>query len=205
MHFCKGVIRRQGGVVCEHFLNVKQEFAMEFYADVAGVQFVGYSLFTAENGAYQGNMLAPDDDIEEVLTAYISKEKLAAAREALCGIMQKQLSDSGYCGYFGIDMMLYDNGDGCRLNPCMEINLRMNMGVVSRIFYDRFVACGRKGIYRVRFFKQPGEAYGFHMEMQAAHPLVVENSRVVGGYMSLVPVTPENRYVAYVTIGDDIC
>ncbi|MBR5478168.1 MAG: hypothetical protein IKV19_06985 [Bacteroidaceae bacterium] len=205
VHFCKGVIRRQGGVVCEHFLNVKQEFAMEFYADVAGVQFVGYSLFTAENGAYQGNMLAPDDDIEEVLTAYISKEKLAAAREALCGIMQKQLSGSGYCGYFGIDMMLYDNGDGCRLNPCMEINLRMNMGVVSRIFYDRFVACGRKGIYRVRFFKQPGEAYSFHMQMQAAHPLVVENSRVVGGYMSLVPVTPENRYVAYVTIGDDIC
>ena len=38
VHFCKGVIRRQGGVVCEHFLNVKQEFAMEFYADVAGVQ-----------------------------------------------------------------------------------------------------------------------------------------------------------------------
>ena len=26
-HFCKGVIRRQGGVVCEEFLFSKKEFA----------------------------------------------------------------------------------------------------------------------------------------------------------------------------------
>ena len=205
VHFCKGVIRRQGGVVCEHFLNVKQEFAMEFYVDVAGVHFVGYSLFTAENGAYVGNQLASDDDIEGLLTAYISKEKLVAVREALCGIMQNKLSGSGYCGYFGIDMMLYDNGEGCCLNPCMEINLRMNMGVVARVFHDRFVCRGSRGIYRVRFFKQPGEALCIHQELQAAHPLKVDGGRVVEGYMNLVPVTHENRYIAYVTIGEDIC
>ena len=205
VHFCKGVIRRQGGVVCEQFLNAKQEFAMEFYADAGDVRFVGYSLFTAENGAYVGNMLAPDSEIEKHLTEYISVETLYKVKECLCDIMRGLLADSGYCGYFGIDMMLYDNGDGCRLNPCMEVNLRTNMGVVSRLFYDRFVHVDSRGIYRVRFFKQQGEAWGFHQEMQASRPLEVENGRVVKGYMHLAPVTPDNRYIAYVIIGGDIC
>lgn len=206
VHFCRGVIRRQGGVVGECFLNARLEFAMEFYATDNGmVEFAGYSLFTAENGAYSGNLLASNEGIECMLAEYISKEKLAAVREALCVIMQRRLSGSGYCGYFGVDMMLYDNGDGCRLNPCMEINLRMNMGVVARLFYDRFVCCGSKGVYRVSFFKQPGEALRTHCELQAAHPLKVENERIVSGYINLAPVTKENRYMAYAIIGEENC
>jgi hypothetical protein len=57
----------------------------------------------------------------------------------------------------------------------------------------------------VRFFKQAGEALRTHVELQAAHPLRVENGRVSQGYMSLVPVAPENRYIAYVIIGEDVC
>lgn len=205
VHFCRGVIRRQGGVVCEHFLNAKQEFAMEFHAVDGEVEFVGYSLFTAENGAYSGNLLASDEEIERILSGYIPKERLAAVKECLCDIMQKQLAGSGYCGYFGIDMMLYDNGDGCRLNPCMEINLRMNMGVVARLFYDRFVHCGRKGLYRVAFFRRPGEALRVHRELRAVHPLKVEGGRIVKGYINLAPVTQENRYIAYAIIGEDVC
>jgi hypothetical protein len=202
VNFCKGVIRRQGGVVCEHFLNVKTEFAMEFLAGEGRVDFVGYSLFTAENGAYTGNTLATNEDIEEWLSQYISAEILSNVKTRLCAIMQCLLAESGYYGYFGVDMMIYDNGDGCRLNPCMEVNLRMNMGVVSRLFHDRFVAAGKHGIYKVRYFKQPGDAYRLHLEMKEACPLTVEDGRVVRGYMNLVPVTPENRYIAYVIIDE---
>lgn len=200
VHFCKGVIRRQGGVVCEHFLNAIQEFAMEFYADGAGVEFVGYSLFTAENGAYSGNVLAPDSEIEARLSQYIPVAQLHRVKSALCDIMEQLLDGCGYCGYLGVDMMLYDNGDGCRLNPCMEINLRMNMGVVSRLFYDRFVHSGCRGVYKVCFFRQQGEAWNFHREMLVEHPLKVEDGRVCEGYMNLAPVTPDNRYIAYVII-----
>ena len=202
VHFCKGVIRRQGGVLCEHFLNAKAEFAMEFCADGCGVQFVGYSLFTAENGAYTGNLLAADSAIETHLSKFIDVEQLANVREHLCEIMQRLLVDSGYCGYFGVDMMLYDNGDGCRLNPCMEVNLRMNMGVVARRFYDGFVKPGRSGIYRVKYYKGAGDALRFHLEQQAAYPLNVDDGRIIGGYMNLSPVTYDSRYVAYTIIGD---
>ena len=205
VNFCKGVIKRQGGVVCEHFLKSIEEFAMEFHADDSGVGFAGYSLFTAENGAYSGNLIATNEEIEKLLSQYVPLEMLATVKAELVVIMQRLLAGSGYRGYFGIDMMLYDNGDGCRLNPCMEINLRMNMGVVSRIFYDRYVCVGKRGAYRVRFFKQPGEAFRFHQELQTKHPLIIENGRIFKGYMNLVPVTPENRYIAYVIIDEDIC
>ena len=76
VHFCRGVIRHQGGVVCEHFLNAKQEFAMEFHAVGGKVEFVGYSLFAAENGAYSGNLLAADEEIERMLSVYIQKKGL---------------------------------------------------------------------------------------------------------------------------------
>ena len=79
------------------------------------------------------------------------------------------------------------------------------MGVVARLFHDRFVCSGGKGVYRVRFFKQAGEALRTHLELQAAYPLRVENGRVSQGYMSLVPVTSGNRYIAYVIIGEDVC
>ena len=205
VNFTKGVIRRQGGVVCEHFLNAKVEFAMEFLAGDGCVEFAGYSLFTAENGAYTGNLLATNEKIEELLMQYVSPELLSKVKAGLCVIMQQLLAESGYRGYFGVDMMIYDNGEGIRLNPCMEVNLRMNMGVVSRLFHDRFIHPGKRGLYKVSFFKQPGEAYFSHLEMKENYPLAVENGRVVGGYMNLVPVTPKNKYIAYVIIGDDVC
>ena len=205
VNFCKGVIRRQGGVVCEHFLNARTEFAMEFIATADAVGFAGYSLFTAENGAYTGNLLAGNEEIEKRLSQYIPIETLADVKAQLCVVMQRLLTESGYRGYFGVDMMIYDNGDGYRLNPCMEVNLRMNMGVVSRLFYDRFVGVGKQGIYRVRFFKQPGEVYRSHLEMKEMYPLKVQNSRITKGYINLVPVTHENRYIAYSIIGEDIC
>lgn len=200
VHFCKGIIKRQGGVVCEHFLNSRQEFAMEFLVCGNTVSFAGYSLFTTDNGSYVGNLLAPDEEIENQLSQYITPETLSAVKEHLCTVMQRLLAGSGYQGYFGVDMMIYDNGNGCRLNPCMEVNLRMNMGVVSRLFYDRFVSPGGKGIYRVAFFKQQGEAWQYHTQMQAKHPLIVENGRILQGYVTLSPVTSGNHYIAYAII-----
>ncbi len=202
VNFCKGIIKRQGGVVAEHFLKAKQEFAMEFFAGENGVEFFGYSLFTAENGAYSGNLLCSNGEIERILSQFIPIDILVKVKDKLCGIMQSLLAGSGYRGYFGVDMMIYDNGDGCRLNPCMEVNLRMNMGVVARLFYDKYVAKNSTGNYFVKFFKNEGEAYSLHLEMKASFPLLIFDGRIVRGYLNLSPVKQESRYIAYAIIAD---
>ncbi len=199
-NFYKGIIKRQGGVVCEEFLNARIEFAMEFFADGKGVSFAGYSLFKSYKGSYSGNVLASDDDIEQFLSEYISLDVLLKVKETLPCIMRSLLCDSGYVGYFGVDMMIYESDGEMRLNPCMELNLRMNMGMVARLFFDRFVADGCKGEYRVSFFKKRGEAYARHIADSKAFALETDDGKITSGYLNLSPVTEENRYSVSVII-----
>ena len=200
VHFYKGVIRRQGGVVCEHFLSSVQEFAMEFYAGEKGVSFVGYSLFDAAKGSYSGNMLATDSYIEGILFRLIPVDTIHTVRAHLEDILSGILAGSGYCGYLGVDMMIYNDGGHLRLNPCMELNLRMNMGVVSRLFHDNYVEPGATGRYFVDFYKKPGDAYEAHQKNLAQYPLDVSNGRVRSGYLNLSPVLPGSRYTAYAIV-----
>ena len=200
VHFCKGVIKRQGGVICEHFLDAKMEFAMEFQACEDTVEFSGYSLFTAENGTYTGNYLSSDAYIEAVIFQYINPEVIAKVKGMLCKIMQPLLKECSYNGHFGVDMMVYGTDDQFRLNPCMEINLRMNMGLVARRFYDKFVADGSKGVFSIKYFKNEGGALHLHQELCRAHPLVIENGRVVKGYLNLSPVNNVSHYMAYAVL-----
>ena len=202
-HFYKGVIRRQGGVVCEEFLNGKVEFAMEFYTDGDTVSFAGYSLFKSFKGSYSGNILAGDSAIEQFLEQYIAPIQLQKVKELLPGVLGTLLCGSGYVGYFGVDMMIYESDGTLRLNPCMELNLRMNMGMVSRIFFDRYVAAGCKGEYRVNFFKRPAEALAAHIADGAAFPLEITDGKITSGYLNLSPVTASSRYSVSVVVYND--
>ena len=202
-HFYKGVIRRQGGVVCEEFLNGKVEFAMEFFTDGNTVSFAGYSLFKSFKGSYSGNILAGDSTIEQFLEQYIAPIQLQKVKDLLPGVLGTLLCGSGYVGYFGVDMMIYESDGTLRLNPCMELNLRMNMGMVSRIFFDRYVAAGCKGEYRVNFFKKAGEALAAHTADGNAFPLEITDGKITSGYLNLSPVTASSRYSVSVVVYND--
>lgn len=199
-HFYKGVIKRQGGVVCEEYLNGKVEFAMEFFSNGKNVSFAGYSLFKSFKGSYSGNVLASDSDIELFLSQYIAFDEILKVKEGLPDILTSLLCDSGYIGYLGVDMMIYESNGTMHLNPCMELNLRMNMGMVSRLFFDKYVAKGCRGEYRVSFFKKPGEAHAAHLADSKAYPLEVDNGQILSGYLNLSPITERSRYSVSVMI-----
>lgn len=77
--------RAAGGVVGEPVYNKVEDFAMEFYSDGKGrIIFAGYSLFrTNAGGAYEGNRLLPDAEIERRLSAYVPVAALHRLREEL--------------------------------------------------------------------------------------------------------------------------
>jgi hypothetical protein len=199
-NFYRGVIRRQGGVVCERYLDKVIDFAMEFSAADGVVTFAGYSLFTCDGAAYTGNILAPDAQIEEYIAGFVGAGALHSARAALVETLSRLLAQCGYSGFLGIDMFVYRTPGGYRLNPCVELNLRMNMGAVSRIFCDRYMAQGALGCYFVSNFRNDGEALALHEKMVAAHPAKVRGGKLVSGYLNLSPVTPATRYIAYTLV-----
>lgn len=202
--WCSRVDALQGGVVGEPIYNKVEDFAMEFLSDGVGqVVFAGYSLFaTGSGGAYEGNLLLADEAIERRLSQYVPLGALQALRFRLEAELSLLVGTS-YIGYLGVDMMIcrFEGAEPeYRIHPCVEINLRMNMGVVARLLYDRYVQPGSQGVFRVEFCSSAGEALSAHRQMEESHSLQIDGGRLVSGYLSLVPVTAQSRYRAFVLL-----
>ena len=132
---------------------------------------------------------------------YLPLEKLERIREALRTELASVYGYT-YTGYLGVDMMIcrQDKENKYLVHPCVEINMRMNMGVVARLFYDRFAAPGSKGRFTVEYVPDNGALRARHEQDMRNHPLIVENGRLLSGYLPLVPVTGKNCYRAYVRL-----
>ena len=144
--WCRRTLESQGAVIVEERLDVVQEFAMLFEVGavsaevegtcIGGIKFLGYSMFYASNGAYKGNLLASNGYIEEKLAKDIGTNILEGIRENVSGFLQGKLGGR-YTGFVGVDMFLYRGGEGrVMINPAVEINLRMTMGLIARNIFD---------------------------------------------------------------------
>lgn len=197
--WCRRVIKEQGGVVAEPLLQRKQDLAMEFYLHKGDVRFTGYSLFgTTASGAYTGNQLLGNSQIEARIGQFVPSRLLWHLRESLSEKLAKHFPL--YDGYVGVDMMVCDTPEGYRLHPCVEINMRMTMGMVARIFYDRYLLPEAEGQFVIDYFKESGGALEFHEKMQKEYPLKVEKGTILSGYLSLTPVVQTTRYIAFVKV-----
>ncbi len=192
-----GVLQKQGVLMGEPFYEKERDWAMEFYSDGTRVTFAGYSSFLTDNhGAYKENRLTTDHRLHKELSAAVGTHVVTAVREALASFFTERIAPV-YTGYLGVDMMTYLAPDGTtRLHPFVEINLRMNMGVVARRIADRFVAPGYEGHYRIDYFPRPGTLYRDHLERLHQHPARIVDGRFAGGYFALTPVLPDSQYRA---------
>ncbi len=205
-NWCNRALQKDGAVMMEPIYNKVYDFAMEFCSDGQGeVRFVGYSRFrTNEKGAYQDNRLASDEEIEAWIGQYIPLPVLSE----VCECLRETLASTHgkhYAGYLGVDMMICRDGASYLLHPSVEVNFRMNMGVVSHILYERFLAQGCEGRLVVEGYQTNEALRTRHEEDVQRFPLVVEEGRMVSGYLSLTPVTRQSRYRAAVLVSRNSC
>lgn len=119
----RNLVSQQGSVMVEPYYNKVKDFAMEFYADDAGIHYLGLSLFHTVNGAYVGNILATEFTKRNAISRYVSTALLDSVKQQIIN----NLNLGPYRGPFGIDMMIV----GEKVHPCVEINLRRTMGHVA--------------------------------------------------------------------------
>lgn len=205
--WCSRVTLSQGGVVGEPIYNKVKDFAMEFHSDGAGrVVFVGYSLFnTGGSGVYTGSVLLSDEKILNQLSAYVPRKELLRLQVCLEDKLSA-LFGSFYNGYLGVDMMMCAFSNEMpvyRIHPCVEINLRMNMGVVARLLTDRYLVPASEGVFQLAYFPVEGMALKDHLLKSASFPLFMEGGRVRSGYLPLVPVTVRSQYSAWIEVRSD--
>lgn len=196
------ILRTQGYLMLEPLYDKVCDFAMEFLTVGNGdVRFAGYSFFdTDTHGNYKANWLATNEAIEQRLCTWVTADVLQEVRATLVAVLSGLLGTS-YSGYLGVDMMVCRTKDGYRVHPCVEINLRMNMGVVSRLITDTYLAPSVQGWYVVEHYGADGEALEAHKQLFAAHPVrLTADGRLQSGYFSLTPVKPGTRYQVYLQV-----
>lgn len=173
----EGTMRRQGSVMCEVGLDKVRDFAMLFYSDGVRVEHEGLSCFFNERGAaYAGNIIAPQKQLVGMLGVdeAIISQIAGALEEVLSTIVCPE-----YKGYLGVDMMLYNGLNGVAIAPCIEVNLRMTMGVVAMKWGERFLAKGSHAVMRV--------AYGAEYRKT---DVVMADGKLVAGLQNLIPESP---------------
>ena len=132
--WCRRILDKQGSVIAEQRFEIIKECAMLFECHHEGIDFIGYSLFESRNGAYSKNILASNEDIEDMIAGYIPRETLIAIRENLTDILADTLVGH-YEGFLGVDQIICQT-DFPIFIPVSEINLRMTMGLIARNQYD---------------------------------------------------------------------
>ena len=132
--WCRRTLDKQGSVIVERRFEITKECAMLFECHHDGIDFIGYSLFESRNGAYSRNILASNEEIEDIIAGYIPRETLIAVREDLTAILADTLVGH-YEGFLGVDQIICQP-DSPVFIPVSEINLRMTMGLIARNRYD---------------------------------------------------------------------
>lgn len=132
--WCRRTLDKQGSVIVERRFEIIKECAMLFECHHEGIDFIGYSLFETKNGAYSRNILASNEDIEDMIAGYISRDTLNAICEGLTSILADTLVGH-YEGFLGVDQIICQTTSPVFV-PVSEINLRMTMGLIARNQYD---------------------------------------------------------------------
>lgn len=130
-----GVLRRQGSVLAERALDRVADLAVELHSDSGQLTVAGYSLFqNDDHDQYRYGIVEPRQRLRDRIASLYPT--LDSDVDSLIDALAPMLGD--YTGFLGVDMALYrdDNGN-IRLNPCIEINLRMTMGLVTAILGDK--------------------------------------------------------------------
>lgn len=188
------MIEMQTYVTVEKYLDISTEFGMLFsYFSDEGLRFHGFSFTQTQNGRYNGNLV-------NQIPKNISQELLDEIRQKLVPNIGKVLDESGlfnnYNGYFGVDACVYKEQGELKLNPCMEINLRMTMGHIALAAADLLVRESR-----AEFKIYSGENFEyFCRQMRNTKPLLMIDEKIVSGFVSLSPESENARTGAYLQV-----
>ena len=192
----RGMLRRQGYLMLERKLDKVMDFAMEFRMEKGRTVFTGWSAFTTgSRGEYRGNYAGPQNRIEKKLQELIGGGQLNALKQSILPVLDSLLPS--YEGQLGVDMMIYRNEkEELYLHPCVEINLRYNMGIVALFLSRNYLADGVEGQFSILYYPSQGEALREHFHLLADHPTVYKNNRILSGYLNLTPVDETTHFVA---------
>ena len=195
-----GIVKEQGYAIVEAFQNKELDLAFQFELKAGKITFVGTSNFSADKkGQYLGNSLngLPDEMDQDVKD--FAREMAKLIIPALIEEIGKSKLAEKYEGYFGVDTLIFRDKTGAlKINPCLEINVRHNMGLLS-LSLEKFIAPTKKGRFRM-FFNPKIRFADFCQQMSHNHPLILDNQKIASGFFPLTAFSNATGFGAYLLV-----
>jgi hypothetical protein len=195
-----GIINDQGYAIVEPLLEKVLDLAFEFELKNGKVTCLEISNFlTDEKGQYQGNSLNGWPlKINPEITAF-AETLPDMIIQALVKLMESSLLAKYYEGKFGVDTLIFrDEKNDLRVNPCLEINVRQNMGLLS-LYLEKLILPEKTGVFKT-FFKPGKSFFEFKKEMENSNPLKLKNSKIKSGFFPVTPGFKDSLFGAYMLV-----
>ncbi len=154
----EGIIRRQGSVIVERGLDRVMDFAMLYYCEGGGARRVGSSVFrTYGRCAYAGNIVAPDHVLLGMIAECVGRDSLEEVVKAQNHAVNSVIAPF-YEGWLGVDMLAYRRDGEILIAPCVEVNLRMTMGVTA-MYLQRRLEVSSPRLFSIGFGASTHDGY----------------------------------------------
>lgn len=123
----------------DKFYNKILDFAFEYIVTDKYVEYIGISVFKAStDGKYEYNYVLPQTELKTIIIQQGVDEQIIDYLQQQHKILLKNELIGKYKGIVGIDMMVVNESDTIKIHPCLELNLRMNMGVLAIMLYKQY-------------------------------------------------------------------
>lgn len=182
--WCKGVMIRQGSVICEPAYDRVLDFAVEFRNSNGHAEVSGLSVFESDfHNQYAHGLIASHKYLTSKITSrYPDFNAVLNSVRAMVESIVCPIYDSD----FGVDMMLFNTGSHVGINPCVELNLRSTMGMITTALANKL----RVDDDTQRYFKILYSADGdFNLGKET---------------IALTPIYPHTRYCAVAMSRNDL-
>lgn len=205
-YWANGILQRQGSVIAEQALAKTIDFAMEFRCENSKTEFIGYSIYqNNRHNAFDYGLVANEHILHKKICDEIGGDGAILLRNIQQSVQTviNDLIAPHYNGFLGIDMLVFvDEFGEKRINPCVEINLRCTMGVVTSIVGNRFLHPQSIGKYHVEYHKAPLDVNDYVATLIKNRPPEIELidglPKIKSGTILMAPVYPDSRYCVYI-------
>jgi hypothetical protein len=197
-----GVFKQQNYLIVEPFIEKLVDISFQFeVTNNSEVLYHGFTVFiTNSNGQYKGTLIHPD------LKTIIPEEDIVELQDKIdstAGILKEALKESDftrlYRGYLGIDALFFKDQNKLMMQPCIELNCRTNMGILS-IFLEKKIDQKISGIFEIGSNK-PGNLQNLMNGISTITQYPYSDATIYSGCLPLTEFNPKTKFGAYLSLG----
>jgi hypothetical protein len=196
-----GILKQQNYLIAEPLLEKITDLSFQFQIkSESEVEYLGYSVFTTNtNGQYQGTLINPD--LQKMLpeTGSDFYEVIGTTAEILTNALKQSVYSQSYQGFLGIDAIIFWHDNRIKIQPCIEINCRMNMGILA-LYIEKKIHPEATGKFEL-FYGKRGEFRSFAEEKKKHWPPEFRDGKLHSGFVPLVEPDDQKKFGAYISLG----